>query len=70
MLDNYIDTMIFQEEILDESQNLEELQPFCDRHVTIQLVKKKGDPKTKTLDKNLNHVLGRGKTFIQAQLNL
>lgn len=59
-------SFILQEEVLDESQNLEELQPFLG---LFQVVKKKGDTTSKTLDKNINFLIGRGKfSFSQVVL--
>jgi phosphatidylinositol-4,5-bisphosphate 3-kinase len=59
-----------REEVLDESQNLEELQPFLG---LFQVVKKKGDTKSKTLDKNINFLIGRGlqkqESFQAAEMN-
>ena len=41
---------------MDESQNLEELQPFT---AVFQLVESK-ESSSKTIDKKINHVIGRG----------
>ncbi|XP_059138757.1 phosphatidylinositol 4,5-bisphosphate 3-kinase catalytic subunit delta isoform-like [Physella acuta] len=53
----FINTVGEKEEVLDESQNLEQLQPFMG---LFQLVKKKGDTKTKTLDKKISNLIGQG----------
>ncbi|GFO42474.1 phosphatidylinositol 4,5-bisphosphate 3-kinase catalytic subunit delta isoform [Plakobranchus ocellatus] len=53
----FINKMGEKEEVLDESQNLEELQPFLP---VFQFVRRKGDKVTKTLDKKINNLIGRG----------
>lgn len=53
----FINKLGEKEEVLDESQNLEQLQPFL---AVFQLVKKKGDTKSKTIDKKINNLIGRG----------
>ncbi|BFZ23020.1 hypothetical protein BsWGS_26059 [Bradybaena similaris] len=66
----FINKLGEREEVLDESQNLEELQPFLG---LFQVVKKKGDTTSKTLDKNINFLIGRGlqkqESFQAAEIN-
>ena len=46
-----------QEEILDESQNLNDVRPFWP---VLKLVEKKGDRTSKTLDRRVNILIGKG----------
>ena len=49
--------ILLQEEILDESQNLNDVRPFWP---VLKLVEKKGDPNSKTLDNRVNNLIGKG----------
>ncbi|RUS84646.1 hypothetical protein EGW08_007566, partial [Elysia chlorotica] len=66
----FINKLGEKEEVLDESQNLEQLQPFLP---VFQFVRKKGDNVTKTLDKKINNLIGRGlhkqESFQAAEIN-
>ncbi|KAK7093898.1 phosphatidylinositol 4,5-bisphosphate 3-kinase catalytic subunit delta isoform-like [Littorina saxatilis] len=46
-----------KEEILDESQNLNDVRPFWP---VLKLVEKKGDKTSKTLDRSVNNLIGKG----------
>lgn len=66
----FINKLGEKEEVLDESQNLEQLQPFLP---VFQFVRKKGNNETKTLDKKINDLIGRGlhkqESFQTAEIN-
>ncbi|XP_012943910.1 phosphatidylinositol 4,5-bisphosphate 3-kinase catalytic subunit beta isoform [Aplysia californica] len=66
----FINRMGEREEVMDESQNLEELQPFL---AMFQLVENKEDDRSKTLDKKIDHLIGRGiqkqESFQTAEIN-
>ena len=49
--------LCLQEEILDESQNLNDVRPFWP---VLKLVEKKGDKISKTLDRRVNNLIGKG----------
>lgn len=46
-----------KEEILDESQNLNDVRPFWP---VLKLIEKKGDKKSKTMDRRINNLIGKG----------
>lgn len=46
-----------KEEILDESQNLNDVRPFWP---VLKLVEKKGDKNSKTLERSVNNLIGKG----------
>ncbi|GFR65738.1 phosphatidylinositol 4,5-bisphosphate 3-kinase catalytic subunit delta isoform [Elysia marginata] len=66
----FINKLGEKEEVLDESQNLDQLQPFLP---VLQFVPKKGNNETKTLDKKINNLIGKGlhkqESFQTAEIN-
>nr|KAG5710060.1 hypothetical protein BaRGS_030136 [Batillaria attramentaria] len=46
-----------KEEILDESQNLNDVRPFW---AVLKLIEKKGDKNSKTLERSVNNLIGKG----------
>jgi phosphatidylinositol-4,5-bisphosphate 3-kinase len=46
-----------QEEILDESQNLNDVRPFWP---VLKLIEKRGDKMSKTMDRRINNLIGKG----------
>lgn len=53
----FVNKLAEKEEILDESQNLNDVRPFWP---VLKLLEKKGDKNSKTLERSVNNLIGKG----------